>query len=139
MRGAGVGLTRTKENDMTDRKDALTELLAKVEAGIEPSKFDVLRWMVESNDSESSSCSEVFPAYRGSLDAAKALHEAVLPGYAWSLYEEDSGEFLSLVSNRANPKVYEEEWHKTPARAWLIAILKALIAFENTNANAKGE
>jgi hypothetical protein len=139
MRGAGVGLTRTKENDMTDRKDALTGLLAKVEAGIEPSTSDVLSWLVEINDSESSSCPEVFPAYRGSLDAAKALHEAFLPEYSWQLFEEDSGEFSSLVSKRANPKVYKEEWHALPARAWLIAILKALIAGEDTNDNDKGE
>jgi hypothetical protein len=118
---------------MTDRKDALTELLAKVEAGHGNDPSDYLCLMLVNNSIAARN------AYNGSLDAAKALHEAVLLGYSWLLFEEDSGEFSSLVSKRADPRVYQEEWHAYPARAWLIAILKALIANENTNANDKGE
>ena len=118
---------------MTDRKDALTELLAKVEAG----NFNWNAWATPPLNR--ALMGKVEDSYNGSLDAAKALHEAVLPDYSWQLFEEDSGEFSSLVSKRADPKFYEEEWHAYPARAWLIAILKALIADENTNANDKGE
>jgi hypothetical protein len=118
---------------MTDRKDSLVELLAKVEAG----NFKWNAWADPPLDR--ALMGKVEDSYYGSLDAAKALHEAVLQGWAWSLYEEDSGEFLSIVSKGYNVKIYEEEWHTDPARAWLIAILKALIAGENTNDNDKGE
>jgi len=63
-------------------------------------------------------------SYRGSLDAAKALHDALLPEWFagmsqnihrgdWFAWEQDSREihFSSVGTD--------------PARAWLIAILKA--------------
>ena len=58
-------------------------------------------------------------AYLGSLDAAKSLHEALLPGWDW--YRWPQGDFevrlgYSTGFGGASP---------TPARAWLIAILKA--------------
>lgn len=61
-------------------------------------------------------------AYNGSLDAAKALHEALLPG--WIGYADTSG-FCFMYED-------EKEWNErsaivpgNPARAWLIATLKA--------------
>jgi hypothetical protein len=119
---------------MTDRKDALVELLAKVEA----SCLDEVYCLTQHVNGIGMNAS-MWQAYSGSLDAAKALHEAVLQGWAWSLYEEDSGEFLSIVSKGYNVKIYQANWHTDPARAWLIAILKALIAGEDTNDNDKGE
>ena len=116
---------------MTDRKDALTELLAKVEAG----NFNWNAWATPPLNR--ALMGKVEDSYNGSLDAGKALHEAVLPDYSWQLFEEDSGEFSSLVSKCDDPRVYQEEWHAYPARAWLIAILKALIEGENTNDNLK--
>lgn len=67
-------------------------------------------------------------AYNGSLDAALSLHKAVLPEYRWSMYEEDSGEFLAFVTYKKDVSQYQEEWAETPARALLIAIIKALIS-----------
>lgn len=64
-------------------------------------------------------------AYQGSLDAAKALHEAVLPGWAWSV--DDDGE--ASVGNGPQCAYLKDK----PASAWLIAILKALIAQEEAN------
>lgn len=62
-------------------------------------------------------------AYHGSLDAAKALHEAVLPGWAWTLCNDGKAHVLRTGSE---PWSYAE----TPARAWLLAILEALISQE---------
>lgn len=65
---------------------------------------------------------DVMKAYDGSLDAAKALHEALLPG--WIGCADTSG-FCFMYED-------EKEWNESsaivpgnPARAWLIAILKA--------------
>jgi hypothetical protein len=99
------------------RRGDLIELLAKVEAG----EWDNhgTSWLF-SNDRR-----HAFSAFHGDLNAAKALHEAVLPGWGWSYYSDD-GHFL--VGHPTDGKIYEETHNDTPARAWLIAILKALIA-----------
>lgn len=73
-------------------------------------------------------------AFGGSLDSAKALHEAVLPGWwvqhigknlkGWGVrLETNDGEF---TDNVLLPR------YECPARAWLIAILKALISIEES-------
>lgn len=69
--------------------------------------------------------SEAAKAYHGSLDAAKALHEAVLPGWGWTFPHSEKctlvhSDFLEQHGHH----------HNNPARAWLLAILKALIAQE---------
>jgi hypothetical protein len=109
------------------RKEALAELIAKVEAGeIAASDFDafvpVFNVTTTGNDAHM--------AYRGSLDAAKALHEAVLHERVfveieWSKrYNDEARVTISLGENG---------WYAgsgTPARAWLLAILKALHGME---------
>ena len=95
------------------RKQALAELIAKVEAGGEdtPDFSDmVARPIMQCKAGE---------AYRGSIDAAKALHEAVLPGQDWS---------ISPSKSYAGNGFKGES--KDPARAWLLAILKALHSME---------
>jgi hypothetical protein len=103
---------------MTERKDALIELLAKVEAGELPFHMGVgaFGW-------EDATLAE--GAFLGSIDEAKALHDAVLPGWGWSYYSDD-GHFL--VGHPTDGKIYEETHNANPARAWLIAILQALIS-----------
>ena len=114
------------------RKEELEAMLVKVEAGEWDAKLatkalpesyisDEHEWI---SPYEKASC-----AYNGSLDAARALHEAVLPGWDWSVGKSSTyvvkegfgsfgfGEFL-----------FDEQLSMSPARAWLIAILKALIA-----------
>jgi hypothetical protein len=111
---------------MTDRKDALTELLAKVKAGSEPNTDDVWDSFVESNSFVLSFCLKVLPAYNGSLDAAKALHEAVLPDHRARI---DVGKkYRAWIITPDNEKF--DAYSPNPARAWLIAILKALIVRE---------
>jgi hypothetical protein len=82
-------------------------------------------------------------AFNGSLDAAKALHEAVLPGAVWLVRSSDDedvrsgrfqqGQFLANIWFHENPNEGGKHFHTwafTPARAWLLAILEALIARE---------
>lgn len=61
-------------------------------------------------------------AYHGSLDAAKALHEALLPGWGFSAGFDEVRHF-SDVFKKGNPVI--TVFASCPARAWLIAILKA--------------
>jgi|TARA_R110000851_G_scaffold72426_1_gene160534 hypothetical protein len=103
---------------MTDRKDALTELLANIEAGHGNDPSDYLCLMIV-NDSIAAR-----NAYSGSLDAAKALHEAVLQGWDFSL----GANYAEVADYPNRCGVYFIGTSDTPARAWLIAILKALIA-----------
>jgi len=106
-----------------DREQALINLRDKVKAGgvsinfmDGAMDFSLWCWVSES--------------FFGSMDAALSLHNAVLPGWAWSIYEEDNGEFRAMIGDRSDVKIYQESWAETPARAWLIAILNALIAQE---------
>jgi hypothetical protein len=83
---------------------------------------------------------KVEDSYNGSLDAAKALHEEVLPDWSnvdiiWSSTPLTSTWRVTMSDGRRVAKAS----NANPARAWLIAILKALIAGENTNDNDKGE
>lgn len=73
-------------------------------------------------------CNQVHAAYHGSLDAARALHEAVLP--EWGAVVCVSGKWAEVWP--INVGVFSIERHEAlcPARAWLIGIISALIAQE---------
>jgi hypothetical protein len=134
---------------MTERKDAITKLLAKVEAGEKyetmghtilcqkafpkPDNFDGSR----KSYAESATQLAILAWRNGSLDAAKALHEAVLPEWHW--YVSKYGVARIVIPSRLRPTPTVGRSDNNPARAWLIAILKALISDENTNTNDKGE
>jgi hypothetical protein len=70
-------------------------------------------------------------AYKGSLDAAQDLHEAVLPNRYWNLAEWDGAWTCQIPLSTF--KRHEATSEYSAARAWLLAILKALIAQEETN------
>ena len=103
---------------------ALQELLAKVEAGATVTSRDASRiWPT--------GYAHAINAGHGSLDAAKALHDAVLPGWHWScgsktVYVCKDG----FNSFGFGPILHDELLTTPPARAWLIAIIKAMIAQE---------
>ena len=97
----------------------LDKLIEAVEAGV-----DDVNWFPISGHSAAKwgYCQR---AYEGSLDAALALHEALLPGCGWKTqkllcndyYTADVwGEYAYSEANGTAP---------TTARAWLIAVLKA--------------
>lgn len=64
-------------------------------------------------------------AFNGSLDAAKWLHDALLPGWGW-----ETGINATFVSIAQVWKSGRDKAHagtsETPARAWLLAILRAM-------------
>jgi hypothetical protein len=123
-----------------DRKTALIELRDKVKAGGSI-------WPAELDGTELAD-RPFGDAYNGSLDAAKALHESVLPG--WVVYEMGWWPCIPVRLNQPKARFtlwqthvdsQGERWHgsgdkrasgecDTPARAWLLAIIEALIAEE---------
>lgn len=62
-------------------------------------------------------------AFSGSLDAAKALHDALLPGWGYNVKHLTHGKPRAFVAMHPFSADYVEA--ETPARAWLLAILKA--------------
>lgn len=65
-------------------------------------------------------------AFNGSLDAAKALHDAVLPDLLWDIW--CGTDMNGRRYYGCNIATVDTAYHTDPARAWLIAILRALIA-----------
>ena len=108
---------------MTTRKKALIELrdAVKTETATEhhfaaafpsESAYGVCTWH------------HAIGAYRKSIDAAKALHEAVLPlNCTFTIYKGDDCYGVSVGRRPLSLA-------KHPARAWLLAIFEALIAQE---------
>ena len=99
------------------RKEALAELIEDV------SQDD---WPTPANCKDAKiSHSQTEKAFEGSLDAAKALHEALLPGWDWVIGRTNDG--LTVHANVGNEA---EAFDDCPARAWLLAILRALHSME---------
>lgn len=122
------------------RLEALKELAKKVEAGGE-NRFahhfldEVRAWRSPLEYFEITNL--VHRAYHGSLDAAKALHEAVLPGWFVADMSElpKRGDWVvSLVKRGALVDTDRpvSAVAKCSALAWLSAILSALIAQEES-------
>ena len=111
------------------RKQALIELRDKVEAGGD-TPGEVLEIETALNVKPlGGHVTTLWKAARGSLDAAKSLHEAVL-GCKWSWNVYDEGQASVAMGGSAEDGAYFGKFSDTPARAWLLAILEALIAQE---------
>jgi hypothetical protein len=73
-------------------------------------------------------------AYRGSLDAALRLHDALLPGWDVDLEMRPLGPTIESGLSDVSVYVPYSDYHcisgchKQPARAWLLAILRAIKA-----------
>lgn len=107
------------------RLEALKELAAKVEAG---------DWGVEASRAARTASpgmnDTMWSAYCGDLNAALSLHEAVLPD-AWA-HIRHTGQYGHCTID-LDGEEYEADNQPNPARAWLLAILGALIAQEQAN------
>jgi hypothetical protein len=123
------------------RLEALTSMKSKVEAG-ELSAYDcgafAGAWPDDMPyDGDKITLLTPLHAFEGSFDAAKALHEAVLPGWKWNL-DSDHGADVNNRETEWTDK-YKGAWIEksgkadTPARAWLLAILEALIEMEKNS------
>lgn len=103
--------------------EALKELAAKVEAGQEHETF-IWKFAAERELFDRPTCLRLESAYGGSLDAAKALHDAVLPG--WEYGYDGTIAWVKLPGLRSSFR--HDNRNGYTSRAWLLAILKALIA-----------
>ena len=61
-------------------------------------------------------------AYNGSLDAAKRLHDALLLGWSYLISANDA----ELWPTGYYPRTLSAQVMDNPARAWLLAILRAM-------------
>jgi hypothetical protein len=103
----------------------LDKLIEAVEAGDD----DAVNTITFGMSSAAKNKGECFPAhemllayFHDSLDAAKDVHDALLPGWAWNI---DAGDG-AYVENRGDFGVpCPADIPGMPARAWLLAILKA--------------
>ena len=105
--------------------DALTRLADAVEAGTATSA-DFRAAFPAGNGHDSGA---ILAAYNGSLDAAKALHDAELPAMFWNMGHLDIPNlgYVCTVADGHFPD--SPSWRgfaATPARAWLLAIIRAL-------------
>ena len=64
-----------------------------------------------------------------SLDPAQEMHEHLLRGYTWRL-EVFDGHAYCAIQHPNSDREFASCKQPTPARAWLVAILEALIARE---------
>ncbi|WP_407473511.1 hypothetical protein [Sulfitobacter sp. PM12] len=106
-----------------NRREALEALRDKVKSG----EFD--RWSVNGAPLTAPQKAFVTRAYHGSLDAAKALHDAVLPGWDWRAEENVNGYVSHIGPAREEfmPSIMAISF-ESAARAWLLSILSALIS-----------
>lgn len=108
---------------------AMRTLIQAVEAGALPSLRDRADTLGTDQDDRALWFAHAFD---GSVDAALALMEVVLPGCAWSLYDNADGDFQAGVHRHDDEHDFHIcEFSDTPGRALLLAILKAM---EATNA-----
>lgn len=119
------------------RLEALKELAAKVENGSADHEAGAKAFI--SDNPEDHGCVQLAiwaqQAYHGSLDASNALHEAVLPG--WSAVVGQNAHHLdwsAWVRFAADGRITQEFTFADdcPSRAWVSAILRALIAQEES-------
>ena len=126
--------------------DALKELRAKVSNGTARTAGDTSDFTLAFPDRsefwDQDPATRAIGAYIGYLDSAKALHEAVLPGWSWLVRTTDDRDVafgncgpeckaMANIWGAESPNEGGVHFHvfaATPARAWLLAILDALIA-----------
>ena len=100
------------------RRDALIALENAVVAG------DPIGYLSRPYELHTDLC---WKACNGSLDAAKALHDALLPGWFPGLSQNTiTKNWCAWV--QTDKRAHISVFGRDPARAWLIAILRALIS-----------
>lgn len=112
---------------------SISELRKAVEAGIAtggpadalvvPKEMGDLIASVIGDDDEL--WSDFVEAHDGSLDAAKRLHDALLPGWGWETGANATFASIAQVWKSGRDKAHVAT-SETPARAFLLAILRAL-------------
>jgi len=106
---------------------ALDRLISAVVAGDEAAVNDECR-SINRESGGGWPAHHAITAYRGSLDAALALHEALLPGWTWVAGGDALGAFAYVAETpeaEYQMDIGDEVRSENPARAWLLATLKA--------------
>lgn len=113
----------------------MSDLDKLIEASEGGGEITSVNWSVfDWSDDSRVNCTNVIKASSGSLDAAKALHDALLPGWRKDLnfmeFPDGSGAVTMFGPMPENAGKWEfapkfEAQGANLARAWLIAILKA--------------
>ena len=99
---------------MTDEIKALDELIEAVDACEDKITFKIptyLRYLRH----------KIFFSSEGDLDTTKTLHDILVPGWKWVVSEDSA----VLFKKQSDDGVQVSASADTPARAWLIAMLKA--------------
>ena len=113
-----------------NRREALEALRDKVKAGEFPTTWrDLNKAGLAYGSYGLDMRGFAWEAFNGSLDAAKALHNAVVPGWDWRAEENVNGYVSHIGPAREEfmPSIMAVSF-ESAARAWLIAILSALIS-----------
>lgn len=79
-------------------------------------------------------CAYGWGAYLGSLDAAEGLHDALLPEWEWEIRKKGDA-FVAdydIEYGETTLSTWGSGHLKDPARAWLLAQLRAVKAKEDT-------
>lgn len=113
---------------------SLSKLIEAVEAGtLHPDDdwdflcdlFPMSQAEKDAGDYESDEVANIRNAFHGSLDAAKRLHDALLPGWGWETGANATFASIAQVWKSGRDKAHVAT-SETPARAFLLAILRAL-------------
>ena len=113
--------------------DALDELISAVEAGTLDTEdewrpmcdmFPMSQAEVVAGDYESNEVANIRHAFHGSLDAALALHAALLPGWGWDLSDGSTATVADMRNKNSRRWLLRRGDAPTPARAMLLATLK---------------
>jgi hypothetical protein len=123
------------------RRDDLVKLRDAVGNGGAP--LMELMTLAVSVASDRDEYAAIINAYRSrSLDAARELHDATMPGAFWHIghLDQPSLGYVATVAHRHYAD--SPSWrgfNMCPARAWLIAILETIIAQEDAAQKGDGE
>ena len=110
---------------MDEKLNALDKLIEAVEAGRWWDDLGIAASACNRAGINNANEGRISRAVNGSLDAALALHEALLPGWWFQTSAVDG--WATCYVERSGAGVPEEapSAAESPARAWLIAILRA--------------
>lgn len=118
--GVWYALGVDMEDDMDDKLNALDKLIEAVELPCVSLKAS---YMLDALPV--SARTHCWRAHAGSLDAALALHEALLPGWGWKTQKLLCNDYYTAEVWGEYAYSEESGTSTTPARAWLQAILRA--------------
>lgn len=132
---------------MTDQQQATTALIEAIEAEKFRMQDAFTVWPDRHEHKDEDPAHYAAEAYHGSLDAAMSLHKALVPDWRWwvadALYwaiMEGEAPRVTLARGTAgiDLRVVHAHSETCPARAWLLAILRAYASQLPAASNRKG-